>query len=206
MRALVGFALSYRENRQVVMKETGALLKIKEIPPGKYSVYLLNAHNTRVDRRCEYTLIIKKHLGNKKPIRLISFLHDEYSAEQIVEMYLQRWGIEKIFKRAKYKFNLEKIRALDHQKFVNLICLVQFAVNLSTITFINMQKLTHALISGVYFCYQIFLKQKSLTFNLDSFITFLKNVLKPLIFRNERSPPNQLNLLSTRELGKLGSF
>ena len=204
--AKVQFISRLRDNRQVVMKETGALFKIKEIPPGKYSVYLLNAHNTRVDRRFVYKLIIKKHLGNKKPIRLISFLQDEYSADQIVNMYLERWGIEKIFKRAKHKFNLEKIRVLDHQKFVNLICLVQFAVNLSTITFINMQKLTHALISGVYFCYQIFLKQKSLTFNLDSFITFIKNALKPLIFRNERSPSNQLNLLSTRELQKLGSF
>lgn len=200
------FICRLRENRQVVIKETGALLKVKEMPPGKYSVYLLNAHNTRVDHRFVYTLVIHKHIEGKEPIRLISWLKDEYPGEQIVDMYLQRWGIEKIFKRAKQKFKLEKIRVLNHQKFVNLICLIQFAINLSTITFINMQKLTHALISGVYFCYQTFLKQKSLTFNIDSFITFLKNVLKPLIFKTERPPSNQLNLLSTRSLQKLGPF
>lgn len=200
------FISRLRENRQVVMKETGAILKIKEIPPGKYSVYLLNAHNTRVDRRFAYTLVIHKHLEGKDPIRLLCFLKEEYSIEQMVNMYLQRWGIEKIFKRAKHKFRLEKIRVLNHQKFVNLICLIQFAINLSTITFINMQKLTHSLISGVYFCYQIFLKQKSLSFNLDSFITFLKNALKPLIMRIEHPPPNQLSLLSTRSLQKLGPF
>lgn len=204
--AKVQFICRLRENRNVVMKETGAILKVSEMPPGKYSVYFLNAHNTRVDRRFLYTLVIHKHLEGKEPIRLLCWLKDEYSSEQIVDMYLQRWGIENIFKRAKHKFNLEKIRVLDHLKFVNLICLIQFAINLSTITFINMLKLTHALISGVHFCYQIFLKQKSLTFNLDSFITFLKNALKPLVFRVERPPPNQLNLLSTRQLQKLGSF
>lgn len=204
--AKVQFICRLRENRQVVMKETGAILKIREIPPGKYPVYLLNTHNTKIDRRFVYMLVIHKHLPGKEPIRLLSWLKDEYSIHQIVDMYLQRWGIENIFKRAKHKFRLEKIRVLDHQKFVNLICLIQFAINLSTITFFNMQKLTHALISGVHFCYQIFLKQKSLTFNLDSFITFLKNALKPLVFRAERPPPNQLNLLSTRSLQKLGPF
>lgn len=203
-KAHVQFICRLRENRRVVLKETGALLMIKDMPPGKYSVYLLNAHNTKVDRRFVYSLVIQKHLDGKQPIRLLSWLKDNYSSDQIVEMYLQRWGIEKIFKRAKQKFNLEKIRVLNHKKFVNLICLVQFAINLSTITFINMQKLTHSLISGVYFCYQIFLKQKSLTFNIDSFISFLKNVLKPLIWHTERPPPNQLNLLSTRSLQKLG--
>mgnify|MGYP001580833113 CR=1 FL=1 len=192
------FIARLKENRQVVMKETGAILKIREIPPGKYSIYLLNVHNIRVDNRFEYTLVIHKHLEGRKPMRLISWLKDDYPSEQIVNMYLQRWGIENIFKRAKHKFNLEKIRVLNHQKFVNLICLVQFAINLSTITFINMQKLTHSLISGVYFCYQNFLKQKSLT--------FLKNVLKPLVFKHERPPSNQLNLLSTRSLQKLGPF
>lgn len=200
------FICRLRENRRIVMKETGAILKVSEMPSGKYSVYLLNTHNTRVDCRFIYSLIIHQHLDGKEPIRLLSFLKDEYSTEQIVDMYLQRWGIEKIFKRAKHKFNLEKIRVLNHQKFVNLICLIQFAINLSTITFINMQKITHALISGVYFGYQLFLKEKSLTFNLDSFITFLKNALKPLVFRTERPPPKQLTLFSTRSLEKLGTF
>lgn len=204
--AKVQFIARLRENRQVVVKETGALLKVKDMPPGKYRVYLLNAHNTKVDYRFAYTLVIQKHLESKEPIRLLCYLKDEYSTDQIVNMYLQRWGIESIFKRSKHKFKLEKIRVLNHRKFVNLICLIQFAINLSTITFINMQRLTHSLISGVCFCYQIFLKQKSLTFNLDSFITFLKSALKPLVPRHERAPPNQLNLLSIRSLEKLGSF
>lgn len=204
--AKVQFICRLRDNRKVVIKENGVILKIREIPPGKYSVYFFNAQNTKVDHRFAYTLVIRKHLKDKKPIRLLAWLKDEYSIEQIIDMYLQRWGIEKIFKRAKQKFKLERIRVLNHRKFVNLICLIQFAINLSTITFINMQKLTYALISGVHFCYKNFLKQKSLTFNLDSFITFLKHALKPLILRAERPPPNQPSLLSTCSLQKLGPF
>lgn len=104
--AKVQFICRLRENRQVIMKENGALLKVKDMPPGKYSVYLLNTHNTRVDRRFIYTLVIHNHLNEKEPIRLLCWLKDEYSSEQIVDMYLQRWGIEKIFKRAKHKFKL----------------------------------------------------------------------------------------------------
>lgn len=88
--AKVQFIARLRENRLVVMKETGALLKIKDIPPGKYRIYLLNAHNTKVDRRFIYQLVIQKHLPGKEPIRLISFLKDEFSTKQIVDMYLQR--------------------------------------------------------------------------------------------------------------------
>ncbi|MBI5413572.1 hypothetical protein HZA42_04460, partial [Candidatus Peregrinibacteria bacterium] len=77
--AKVQFICRLRENRLVVIKETGAILKIKDILQGKYSVYLLNAHNTRVDIRFVYTLVIHKHLENKEPIRLLCWLKDDYS-------------------------------------------------------------------------------------------------------------------------------
>ena len=50
--------------------------------------------------------------------------------------------------------------------------------------------------------YKKFMKLKTLGFNVDSFITFMKNALKPLVFRLEK-PPNQLNIFSKRQLAKL---
>jgi len=200
------FIARLKADRQVVMKETGVKIQVKDIPPGKHEVYLMNNHNAYVDTRATFTLVIYEHLDEKQPIRLLSYLKDEFSSEQIVEMYLQRWGVENIYRRAKQKFKLEDIRVLNHQKFVNLVSLIQFAVNVSTMAFFAMQKLTHALISGVYFCYQKFLKQKSLSTNIDSFISFLKSSLKPLIFHKPNPPPEQLPLLSRRSLEKLGSF
>jgi len=205
--AEVRFIARLRSNRGVVMKETGAIMKVKNLPIGKYQVYLMNKNNTDVDSREEFTLVISSHLDDeKRPIRLLASLKHTYSSEEIVNMYLKRWGIENIFKRGKQKFNLEKIRVLSYKKFVNLIALVQFAINVSTVTFLKIQKSTYSLISGVLIYYKKFLKLKALTFNLDSFISFIRFALKPLLPRTQKSPPQQLNLLSRRQLEKLGPF
>lgn len=202
----VQFIARLTERRLIVLKETGVIIKVSELPPGQHKVYLMNKYNSNVDTREEYLLVIKKHLKDKPPIRLICSLKDSFSSKQIVTMYLQRWGIENTFKRAKQSFNLEKIRILNYEKFVNLIALIQFAINVSTIAFINIQKLTHSLISGVLIWYKKFLKLKSLSFNLTSFISFMQFSLKPLITSSKKPPPKQLSLLSRRCLEKLGSF
>lgn len=201
----VQFIARLRSNRGVVVKETGAIMQVKNLPVGRCQVYLMNTQNTNVDLRAEFTLVISKHLDDdNQPIRLLASLNHTYSSEETVNMYLQRWGIENIFKRGKQKFNLEKIRVLNYQKFVNLIALIQFAINVSTVTFIKIQRSTYSLISGVLIYYKKFLKLKALTFNLDSFISFMKFVLCPLIVRCKKDPPRQLNLLSRRQLEKLG--
>ncbi len=95
------------------------------------------------------------------------------------------------FKRVKEKFELESIRVLKWQKFVNLVALIQLAVLVSTIMFLKIQQSTNSLIIGVLLYYKKYLKLKTLGFNIDSFITFMKSALKPLVFRFEK-PPNQL--------------
>jgi len=205
--AEVQFISRLRSNRGVVVKETGAIMKVGNLHVGKYQVYLMNKNNTDVDLRAEFTLVISGHLDDeKRPIRLLSSLKHPYSSEEIVNMYLKRWGIENIFKRGKQKFNLEKIRVLSYEKFVNLIALIQFAINVSTVTFLKIQESTYSLISGVLIYYKKFLKLKALTVNLDSFISFIRFALKPLLPRAQKSPPQQLNLLSRRQLEKLGPF
>lgn len=199
------FICRLREKRLIVIKETGAIMRLKELPEGVFEVYLMNKNNTSVDRRFVYTLVIRKHLENKPPIRLLCHLRDAYTSKEIVEMYLQRWGVENLFKRAKQKFFLEKIRVLNYQKFVNLIALIQFVTNVSTISFFNLQRLTNSLISGALLSYRFFIKKHTLSFNVDSFITFLQRSLKPFVFHFEK-PPNQQNLFSKIQLGKLVPF
>ncbi len=198
----VHFIARLKENRQVVIKETGDIIRVKNLLQGKYRIYLMNWNNYKVDMSCEYTLVISNHLEDKEPIRLIHSLKYSYSKNQIVSMYLERWGVENIFKRVKEKFALESIRVLKWQKFVNLVALIQLAVLVSTIMFLKIQQSTNALIIGVLMHYKNFMKLKTLGFNLDSFITFMKNSLKPLIFRLEK-PPDQLNIFSKHQLDKL---
>lgn len=189
------FICRLREKRLVVLKETGAIMMLKELPEGVFEIYLMNKNNTRVDRRYLYTLVIRKHLPNKPPIRLLCHLNDTYTQKEIVEMYLQRWGVENLFRRAKQKFLLEKIRVLNYQKFVNLVALIQFATNVSAISFFNLQRLTNSLISGALLSYRLFIKKHTLSWNSDSFITFLQQSLRPFAFHSQRAPPNQLFLL-----------
>lgn len=198
----VDFIARLRSNRQVVIKKTGVKIQVENLKSGKYTVYLMKKYNDHVDTGSEYTLVISNHLKNQPPIRLLHSLKYSYSKNQIVTMYLERWGVENLFKRVKEKFELERIRVLTWQKFVNIVALIQLAVLVSTMMFLSIQQSTSALIIGVLMHYKKFMKLKTLGFNVDSFITFMKNVLKPLIMRLEK-PPNQLNIFSKRQLAKI---
>ena len=201
----VRFVARIKENRHVVVKETGEKCAVKCLAPGKYEVYLMNRYNTHVDTRCTYTLIISKHLEDKEPIRLLSSLPlQQYTEQEFVTIYLERWGVESSFRRAKQKFQLERIRVRSYQKFINLVALIQFAVNVSRMMFLALQKTTSTLVVGVILFYKRFIRLKNLTFTTDSFISYLGEHLTPLL-RRKTPPPLQLSLLSWRQLGKLGS-
>ena len=200
------FIARLRENRQVVMAKTGVIIQIKDIPAGKYEVFLMNLHNTKVDTQFKFTLVIGEHMEGKVPIRLLSNLGiNEYSIKKFITMYLERWGVENIFKRIKTKFELEKIRVLSYEKYLNLIALIQFAVVVSTLIFNHLHKVTNSLITSVILMYKKFLRLKNLTFNIDSFISYMRVSLTPFIFRRPIHK-NQPPLFSRRCLEKLGTF
>jgi len=202
----VHFIARLKENRQVVIIKTGVICKIKNLRQGQYDVYLFNRNNSKIDTENTYRLVIQKHLNEKEPIRLLTTLRKKrFSKAQIVTMYLERWGIENSFKRVKQKFKLEKIRVLKYQTFLNLIALTLFALAVSTIIFQRLQKMNQELISGVIMMYKRFVKVKSLSMNLDSFISFMQSALPKLVFRNH-DPPDQLSLFPESTIKKLGSF
>ena len=194
--AKVQFIARVKSSRQVVIKETGVKIQVKNLKPGKYQVYLMNRNNTYVDTSFEYVLVIQKHLQNKPPIRLISSLqYTKYTKKELVKMYLERWGVENLYRRAKTKFLLEKIRVLGFKKFSNLVALIQFAIVISASIFVQLLESTTLWIAGVLAIYKQFMKMKSLSMNIDSFITFMSTVLKPLLIKKQPPPTNQLVLL-----------
>ena len=198
------FIARLRVNRYVILKETGVQIKVSELEYGTHEVYLLNNRN-KVDKDTLYTVVRRKHLENKKPIIVLHNLKEEYTDEEIVTMYLERWGVENRFKEAKKKFKLERIRVLNETRLVNLIALVQFVLNVATLIFMKLQQVTTQIVSGVILAYKQFIKLKSLSLNLCSFISFLTVSLPPLIHR-KKPPPNQQSLFSSRQLEKLRSF
>ena len=191
----VQFIARLKSNRQVVIKKTGVKIQVKDLKPGKYRVYLMNYHNTHVDTDFEYLLVIQKHLQNKEPIRLISSLeYTKHTKKELVKMYLERWGVENIYRRVKTKFLLEKIRVLSYIKFVNLVSLIQFAIVVSTSIFIQLLNSTTTWIAGVLATYKRFTKMRSISMNIDSFISFMSTVLKPLFVKKPPGPINQRSL------------
>ena len=197
------FIARLKSDRLVVISKTGVQNKVRDLPPGQHKVYLMNKHNTKVKTDLKYTLTISHHLENKEPIRLLSATRKQYSAEQLVQMYLERWGIENTFKRAKQQFQLEKIRVLTYKKLTNLIALMHFTLNLCTQLYQQLKDTTFSLLSSAVLFYRKFLKNHSLTFNQDSFIRFLKSFLKPYVFKSQKYPPLQLSLLPYQTLQKL---
>jgi len=201
----VRFILRIKENRRVVMKKSGVIMNVQDLLPGVYEVYLFDRHGKKVDQKVGViTLVIHNHLEHHEPIRLVTNLQwRRYGVENIVAMYLDRWGIENTFKRAKTKFNLEDIRVLSWQKFVNLVSMIQFALLVCSTTFLGIQKSTNQLIIGVIMLYHRFLKQRSLTSNLDSFITYLQFSLKTFQQRPKKPPSVQVSLFTRDQLSFL---
>jgi len=190
----VDFIARLKENRQVVLAKTGDIIQVKNLKQGQYDVFLMNKNNNKVNTKNRYRLVINNHLQEKEPIRLLTSLRKKrFSKAKIVTMYLERWGVESSFKRIKGKFGLEKIRVLKHKVFLNLIALTLFSLVVSTIVFQRIQKMNNDFIAEVLLMYKQFIKIKSLSFNLDSFISFIKFTLPKLIFRNN-SPPSQTTL------------
>lgn len=145
-----------------------------------------------------YLLVICKHLEEKEPIRLLTNLRwEEFSDKQIVTMYLRRWGIENIFRSAKVCFGLEKVRVQNFQKLRNLIALIQLVLVLSAHLFRTIQESTCTLVVAILHMYKLFLVQRSLTLNYDSFVRFLRQTLPPMIHR-EKPPPIQSRLFPPR--------
>jgi hypothetical protein len=200
------FIARLKSNRLVVVSKTGVLHKVKDLPTGQYEVYLMNTTNTKVNTRLTFTLTISKHLENKQPMRLLSYTKKNFSAQQLVQMYLERWGIENIFKRAKQLFQLEKIRVLNYQRLTNLIALMHFVLHLCAQLYQQIKDTTFSLLSGAVLYYRKFIKNRALSFNQDSFIRFLQSSIKPYSFTNPDSPPFQPSLFTSSSLKKLVPF
>ena len=190
----VNFIARLKDNRQVVLAKTGDKIKVKNLKVGQYDVYLMSRYNNKVDRSYTYRLVIQNHMNDKEPIRLLTTLpKKKFSKNKIVSMYLERWWVESSFKRIKGKFNLERIRVLKHQTFLNLIALTLFVMLISTIIYQRIQQKNNELVVWVLLLYKQYIKKKSVSFNLDSFISYIQNSLPRLIIRHH-DPPNQMKL------------
>ena len=198
----VRFIARLRGNRHVVDVGTGVRQTVDALVPGAHVVHLLDAHG-KTDTTAAYTLVVKRLKPHHEPLRLLTNLPPlRFSRAKVARLYLERWGIEDSFKRAKTKFGLERIRVASLRRITNLVACVQLALLLATLLFRTVQASTRDRVVEVVGAFRMFTQQASLDLTLEAFISFLRQALPPLVHRDPR-PPGQLTLLSKRVLAQL---
>ena len=193
----VRFIARAKDNRKVVLVKTGERVSITDLPEGRHTVHLMGEKQNMIDRDV-YLLVVRRLKDHHQPLRLLAQLDgNEFSDMQIVMMYLERWGIENIFRSSKVCFGLEAIRVLKFRKLCNLVALVHLVLVLSVSLFRMIQKSTYTLVVALLQIYRNFLQKMSLSLTHDSFVRFLRQSLPPLIHR-EKPPPIQARLFPPR--------
>jgi hypothetical protein len=184
----VRFVIRLKKNRTVILHETGEVVSVESLEPGKYKVLIptQKTKNKKYFEFHEYFLIIKKNKMFKTPIRLLcSSDLEAFSDAEIQNFYLQRWGVENAFKEIKTQLKLESIRVLRFKKFQNLVSLMHFCLLMNQSLFQRVQQNASGLLldfsSKVYAAYLKFQKTFTRTANMNSFVDFLRSNV-PAIF------------------------
>jgi Transposase DDE domain len=165
-------------------------MKVGELPEGYYEVTF-----PHLSRPC--FLMVKHKKWCKNPIRVLSSEDDPL----MIEQYLKRWEIERIFKSGKQEYDFEKIGVYTENKIDILIAIIQLSLGISAYTYntvapqhIERKKrrkpwewsvelpVTKAVISTLQFRQQMkqYLEQVSLTFNRNSIIGFIAKYMSKI--------------------------
>lgn len=184
----VRFIIRLKKNRIVILKETGEMKKVEELPEGRYEVLIAESgtEQRKKQKYREYELVIyKKKKSKKHSIRLLISKHldpkKKFSNKKITNLYLQRWGIENSFKQIKTTMKLESIRVLSFKKFQNLVSLQHLCLLLNELLFYRIQKSLSVFaqnlsLTKIFYEYKKFLKRYSLSVNSHSFFRFLQKI------------------------------
>jgi hypothetical protein len=187
-RKQVQFIIRLRKTRKVIIKNTGEILNVEDVPEGRYDILLKEESceqkkKPKNIRYKEYELVIyKKQKSKKHPIRLLVSRNldpeKKLTTKKITNLYLQRWGVENSFKQIKTTLRLESIRVMTFKKFQNFVSILHFCSLLNEILLKKMKEnlnfLKNISLTKLFYEYKKHLKRYSLTINSHSFMIFLK--------------------------------
>ncbi len=191
------YIVRIKKDRKVIIKETGEILRVEELPEGRYEI-LLTTRKTEQHKKPkyrEYQLVIyKKQKSKKYPIRLLISKNldpdKRLSNKKITNLYLQRWGVENSFKQIKTALNLEEIRVMKFKKFQNFVSLLHFCSLLNEFLLSqiqeNMKIFQNISLTKIFYEYKKFLKRYTLTMNSHSFFRFLQKIFPTFYVHRKR--------------------
>ena len=199
----VKFIIRLNKNRNIIIEETGEVLSIEVLKPGRYKI-LIPSDDTKQRKKPEYKkyiLIVWKNKKFKTPMRLLcSSDMNAFSSSEIIGFYLERWGLENSFKHVKQGLDLERIRVLKFKKFQNLVSLMHLCTLLSDFLLKklkdNMKNFLHDSLNQLFIAYQKFKKNYCRTTNPHSFLVFLRTIFPEFcVHRKFPKPKSQTSLL-----------
>lgn len=127
-------------------------------------------------------LFIQTLKWQDKPIRVISDTDNLW----VIEKYLERWEIERLFKTSKQEYSLEKIGTKEILKTENLISLVQLCLWISAYIYDKIEpiygfwkrKIEVTTMKNILEKLKPFLREKALKLNRNSITSFLAYYMK----------------------------
>ena len=187
------YVVRAKKSRVITNLETWEKVKVKYLKEWRYKVEL--------EWWTESYLYVVKWFW-KEPIRLYSNIEFEQN-EECLEIYLRRWKIEEDYKKLK-SFWLEKVRLMSFKKVVNIMLIIQFIVMLWQDLYNEVASRVKTIPSKLYLYYKRFCKQRSLTENPSSFLTFVSKNIWDFIARNTIWIPHFTLFWDRRRMRKVG--
>jgi len=206
----VKFIIIIKVNRKVVLKKTGEIVPIENLKPGRYKVLLKTTETVpkKFPKYQEYLVVVLKNKNIKTPIRVIcSTDMQTFSDQEIINFYLQRWGLENSFKQIKQGLNLEQIRVLSFRKFQNMVSLMHLCSILNDFLLKKMKTNTKNFLNQgltqLWIFYEKFKKRYCRTTNPHSFLKFLSTVIPNFVVHRKYPKPHSQTTLFRFQYEKL---
>ena len=153
------YLIRWKTNRKVILKESWEKVLVWELKVWIYRVI--------VDK-VETNLYV---INSTKEWKMLIYSGMNKSLEEIKELYLKRWNIEKAFKDTK-EFWLEKIRLRNFEKISKILVIIQFIYNVIMKVYIRINKFKTGIWKIIMELFRKFIKRYNLSNNFHAFIKF----------------------------------
>ena len=201
----IRFIVRIKENRSFCICDTGEIFSAADLPEGRHVVYVKKSGGKKkgqtdalgYETKHKYLVIKKKHLQDKKPIIILCSLSlENFSDEELIEKYLERWGVENQFRKIKQMYSLESILLRKWKRRKNFTALILFIHFLSGIIKQKLEKgkdKAQLIFLIAWESLKNFLKKESKSYNDYSFLAFLRTQIpkKLTFFLRTKCPQNQ---------------
>ena len=209
----IKFVVRLKKKRIICICQTGEISNTQDLPEGRYEVYIKKSGGFKkgrtdkngFDTKNKYFFIKKKEkkrVNSQKEIFLLCSTNlEKISDTDLVQKYLERWGVETQFRKIKQMYRLEKTQIRNWKRKKNLLALLLFVHFLNTQIRSKLEQAKEISEKWALETWQhmkIFLQKQSKTYNPYSFTAFLRTQIPKNFFFYLRVKTSNPKLCTTQ--------